>query len=122
MGDPTVDNVLAHGRETGSLHAAACLAGVPAPVAVWQRVDAVKRWLRHALHAATKAEPAAAAAAEWLLDNSFQVQRAAIQIKQDLPPGFYRRLRSLADEAGLREPLAACRTGLPAEHRGELLG
>src|ERR1700733_8344095 len=36
-------------------------------------------------------------AAEWLLDNYHPVEKQDRQIRQDLPPGFYRQLPKLAD-------------------------
>ncbi|MCK9994351.1 MAG: cyclic beta-1,2-glucan synthetase, partial [Alphaproteobacteria bacterium] len=60
-------------------------------------------WLERAREAAATAEPDATKAAEWLLDNDYQVERAAKQIQEDMPPQFYRNLQSLttAEEKGL---------------------
>ena len=46
--------------------------------------------------AAASAEPSNSSAAEWLLDNGYQVQRAVLQIAEDLPSGFYCKLRTIA--------------------------
>ena len=102
--DPS-DPVLARARETGQIHAEWCGAGRPVAVPVWSDVERIKRWLRQALEAAGQAEPAASSAAEWLLDNGFRVQRAVLQVAQDLPNGFYNRLRPLADGPAKGEPL-----------------
>jgi cyclic beta-1,2-glucan synthetase len=67
------------------------------PIQAWSRLDELKPWLKLALIAASSAEPKNASAAEWLLDNDFQVRRAIIQIGDDLPPGFYARLPQLVD-------------------------
>ncbi|WP_235536413.1 MULTISPECIES: GH36-type glycosyl hydrolase domain-containing protein [unclassified Sphingomonas] len=50
------------------------------------------------------ADPKNASAAEWLLDNDFQVRRAILQIREDLPPGFYARLPGLDDEDSAGRP------------------
>ncbi|WP_370125583.1 glycosyltransferase family 2 protein [Sinorhizobium fredii] len=54
-------------------------------------------WLEQARTAASDPPPGAVKAAEWLLNNDYQVQRAVLQIEQDLPVGFYERLPSLED-------------------------
>jgi cyclic beta-1,2-glucan synthetase len=46
---------------------------------------------------ATEAQQAITPAAEWLLDNFHVVDEQIREIKQDLPPGFYRRLPKLAE-------------------------
>lgn len=51
------------------------------------------------------AEPASSSAAEWLLDNAHQVQRAILQVKHDLPAGFYRRLKPIVGGLADQEPL-----------------
>ena len=38
-------------------------------------------------------------AAEWLLDNYHLVEEQIREIRQDLPPGFYRMLPKLAERA-----------------------
>ncbi len=46
---------------------------------------------------ATRAQQSITPAAEWLLDNFHVIDEQVREIKQDLPPGFYRRLPKLAD-------------------------
>jgi len=65
--------------------AIASLAGLPA----------MSEWLSDA-HTVLPKETSAAKAAEWLLDNSYIIQRAVRQIRKDLPPGYYARLPALA--------------------------
>ncbi|MDE8653686.1 GH36-type glycosyl hydrolase domain-containing protein [Novosphingobium album (ex Liu et al. 2023)] len=112
------DPVAGHAWETGKAHAPLRGAGPPRPIAIWQRIERIGQWLRDALDAAAVAEPSAATAAEWLLDNGYQVQRAALLIKQDLPPGFYRKLCVLASASAPREPrvLALAHDLLHATH------
>ena len=43
-------------------------------------------------------------AAEWLLDNFFVVQQTIRQIREDLPPGYYRELPKLQNSAWLNIP------------------
>ncbi len=58
---------------------------------------AVERWLTAARMASRKPAPEVAKAAEWLLDNDYQVNRALRQIRKDLPRDFYAKLPALAD-------------------------
>ena len=43
-------------------------------------------------------------AAEWLLDNFFVVQQAIRQVREDMPPGYYRQLPKLANPAWANIP------------------
>ncbi|TIO77185.1 glucoamylase family protein [Mesorhizobium sp.] len=54
-------------------------------------------WLQQARAVAANPSPDAAKAAEWLLDNTYHVERAVRQIAQDLPSRFYRGLPSLGN-------------------------
>jgi cyclic beta-1,2-glucan synthetase len=88
----------------GSLEAAAqefreCheVAGRPArDLPVRSRLVALPEWLERARAACAEPPPEATKAAEWLLDNDYLMQRAVLQIQEDLPAGFYRQLPSLA--------------------------
>lgn len=66
-----------------------------APVAAWSDLSEMKAWLERAIAAAADTDIKNAQAAEWLLDNDFQVQRAILQISEDMPRGFYDRLPSI---------------------------
>jgi cyclic beta-1,2-glucan synthetase len=88
-------------RELAELHA---VSNRPAQaIAVWAHLRLLPQWLERAREASTDPPESAAKAAEWLLDNDYQVQRALQQVKNDLPAGFYARLPSLAggDSDGL---------------------
>lgn len=113
-----LDPVVARAKETGQIHAIGCGGGKPLRVAVWADVENVKRWLRRALEAAASAEPAASSSSEWLLDNAFQVQRAVLLVKEDMPSGFYLRLRPLREGPAKGEPcvLAMAHDLLHATH------
>jgi cyclic beta-1,2-glucan synthetase len=67
----------------------------PRSVAAWAHIDAISEWLDRARLYCVDPEPKAAKAAEWLLDNDYQVSRAARRIREDLPPDFYRKLPCL---------------------------
>ena len=117
------DPVAGHAWETGKAHGARRGFGEPSPIPAWQHVDRIGAWLHAALKAAAAAEPAAAepaaaAAAERLLDNGYQVQRAVLLVAEDLPPGFYQRLRPLPSGSAQREPrvLALAHDLLHATH------
>ena len=68
----------------------------PRPLPAWSKLRAAEAWLRSARLACRDAPPEAAKAAEWLLDNDFQIARAIRQISQDLPQSYYVRLPALA--------------------------
>lgn len=69
----------------------------PEPVAVWEQIAAVRRWLKDVRLACVDPPPEAGKAAEWLLDNDYQVHRALRQIDKDLPASFYRQLPALVE-------------------------
>jgi len=46
--------------------------------------------------AASRVQPARSYASDWLLDNYYMVERTLRQIREDMPPGFYRQLPKLA--------------------------
>jgi cyclic beta-1,2-glucan synthetase len=76
------------------------------------------RWLDRARALLADPAPETAKAAEWLLDNDYLVERAIRQIKEDLPPGFYRRLPGLAQgtERGLPRAYVLAHGFLRASH------
>jgi len=69
------------------------------PVAAWKQIADVQRWLCDVRRACVDPPPAAGKAAEWLLDNDYQVHRALRQIARDLPQNFYRQLPALTGQA-----------------------
>ncbi|AKH43957.1 cyclic beta-1,2-glucan synthetase [Altererythrobacter atlanticus] len=71
----------------------------PLPIPAWARLEAGFDWLHDVRCACVEAPPEAGKAAEWLLDNDYQIHRALRQIKKDLPHSFYSRLPALASEA-----------------------
>ena len=72
----------------------------PAALPIWEALPALKLWLDKAIAAAGVAGPQNTSAAEWLLDNDFQVQRAIRQVGEDLPLQFYKRLPAVVEEDG----------------------
>jgi cyclic beta-1,2-glucan synthetase len=105
------DDVLSQNVHRGPLEAAASELGeryrvttrAPLPVAVWAHIGAVRAWLKHASSVCANPPSDLSKAAEWLLDNDYQIERTLGQIEKDLPPKFYRRLPRLTgtDEEGL---------------------
>lgn len=91
--------------ETATRHQLTGLIGRSAPLPIWAHLDAMKDWLARARQAATQADQRGSAAAEWLLDNDYQIQRAILQIGEGLPKAFYAKLPGLAED-GLRRPRA----------------
>ncbi len=76
--------------------------GPPAAAPCWSEITAAVAWLARARTLLSDPEGHAAKAAEWLLDNEYVVQRAVLQIRQDLPAGFYRQLPALARPGSIR--------------------
>ncbi|QLC26483.1 cellobiose phosphorylase [Parasphingopyxis algicola] len=75
------------------------LADKPAtPIPAWDALSQTQGWLHDVRLACVDPPPDATKAAEWLLDNDYQIHRALRQIKQDLPRRFYDRLPALAGE------------------------
>ena len=67
-------------------------------LSVWESISSLHKWLMRAREAARTADSRNAVAAEWLLDNDYHVQRAILQIGEDLPATFYARLPGIAGE------------------------
>src|SRR3546814_3808847 len=82
------DPISGAAADTAARHQLTGLISRSAPLMAWTRLDAMKGWLTKARLAAGKAEPHASSAAEWLLDNDYQIQRAILQIREDLPQEF----------------------------------
>ncbi|WP_254908037.1 hypothetical protein [Sphingobium sp. GW456-12-10-14-TSB1] len=97
------DPIVGAADEAASRHQLTGLIGNSAPLPIWSHLDAMKDWLTRARQEAAQADRHGSAAAEWLLDNDYQIQRAILQIREDLPAEFYAKLPGLA-EAGLRRP------------------
>ena len=113
---PTVSPFEVAASELCAAHSISALK--PKAIPVWAELESLRHWLGEALAAAQTAGPTTAAAAQWLLDNDFHVQRAIRQVKQDLPERFYRRLPSLASgqEQGLPRIFLVAHGLLQASH------
>ncbi len=90
----------------------------PEPVPAWHHIDDAAEWLTRARKACASAPTDAGKAAEWLLDNDYQVYRAIRQIKEDLPPSFYVKLPALeaAPKSGFPRVFALAHTLLKITH------
>ncbi|MEH6758655.1 MAG: glucoamylase family protein [Parasphingorhabdus sp.] len=73
-------------------------------VPAWQEIGKTNDWLNEARKACANAPSEAAKAAEWLLDNDYQVYRAIRQIKEDLPLSFYKQLPALMVDGEAKYP------------------
>lgn len=56
-----------------------------------EQEEALRAVYRHFV-GATETQVALSYAAEWILDNFYVVEQALRQVRQDMPPGYYRRL------------------------------
>ena len=75
-----------------------------APLTVWTHTGSMTAWLAEARRLCADPPPDATKAAEWLLDNDYQIQRAIAQVQRDLPAQFYRRLPSLVNAGEEKYP------------------
>jgi len=78
--------------------------GSASPLPAWSEARATASWLHDIRIACTDPPPEAGKAAEWLLDNDYQIHRALRQIRQDLPASFYDRLPALECGVGRTVP------------------
>jgi len=69
----------------------------PMPLDVLQKIDALPDWLESLRRFCVEPRPDHARAADWLLDNDYQISRAIREIRQDMPANFYNRLHVMAD-------------------------
>lgn len=90
----------------------------PQDVPVRNNLRALSQWLQQLQTVCLTAEPQATKAAEWILDNYFQVERAIRQIRKDMPNAFYLRLPSLEgpDHKGLPRVFCLAHGLLDATH------
>ena len=116
--DGTPGSIAAAASETSQRHACWSCTAIAVPIPAWKEIDALAGWLGNATRAASCAEPQDLPAAEWLLDNAYQVQRAMRLIHEDLTPGFYRRLPALAagEAAGMPRLLALAHDAIHTMH------
>ena len=75
----------------------------PGSISSLARLSEMAGWMRDA-HAILPKQPGVPKATEWLMDNAYVVERAIRQIRDDLPPGYYRRLPALAMDDESRPP------------------
>jgi len=73
----------------------------PGSIPSLSALSAMPRWLSDA-HTILPQEPAAAQAAEWLMDNAYLVERAVLRVREDLPHDYYSRLPALAVDGSPR--------------------
>ena len=85
-GDPAAGNLAATHRLSS---------GPPAPVALLDTLPSLSEWLTGALRYCRTPAREHNRAADWLLDNDYQVIRAIRRLNEDLPRDFYRRLPAL---------------------------
>ena len=78
--------------------------GPPSELACYQSLSALPEFLNRVRAYCQKPPPDQLRAADWLLDNDYQVARAIRLVKKDLPAGFYRRLPGLAAPKGKNIP------------------
>ena len=81
------------------------------------KLDAIHDWVSRALAAARAADPDNLSAAEWMLDNDYELRRALRQIRADMTPAFLNRLRALPPQGVVAGPgQTDRRAGAPRIH------
>ena len=70
-------------------------AGPPAKLDAYRSLSALPDWLDKVRRYCQNPEPDHSRAADWLLDNDYQVARALRRLQEDLPVSFYKRLPAL---------------------------
>jgi len=78
--------------------------GPPNELAIYRGLSLLPDWLDKAKAYCADPPPAHNRAADWLLDNSYQVVRAIRRLDSDLPRPFYRRLPVGHDPSGRSAP------------------
>ncbi|MEQ9038888.1 MAG: glucoamylase family protein [Silicimonas sp.] len=78
----------------------------PDQLPIFRSMSSLSDWLERLLDYCSDPAPGHRRAADWLLDNDYQVARAIRRLKEDLPPRFYMRLRAVNDEFDGRVPRA----------------
>jgi len=76
----------------------------PAPLGIYSHLRRLPDWLERVRHYALDPDPAHARAADWLLDNDYQIARAVRRLGEDLPPAFFSRLTTAEGADGARLP------------------
>lgn len=74
------------------------------PLPVYRSLNALPSWLERLRRYCRDPASEHTRAADWLLDNDYQVTRAIRQIERDLPPQFYDRLDHVACQGGSSAP------------------
>lgn len=78
--------------------------GRPDIVPVYRALPQLPDWLKRVRGYCQDPSQDHVRAADWLLDNDYQVARAIRQVKEDLPPDYYRQLLALDAQRGARFP------------------
>jgi cyclic beta-1,2-glucan synthetase len=89
------DMRLKEGRELARSHRLA--KGRPVELDCYRKISDLPDWLEKVRLYCQTPHPEHNRAADWFLDNNYQVMRAIRQLRQDLPDSFYRRLTPLDD-------------------------
>tara|TARA_R110002110_G_scaffold181964_1_gene388376 strand:- start:103 stop:8574 length:8472 start_codon:yes stop_codon:yes gene_type:complete len=80
------------------------VAGPPAMIDGLRAVSSLTGWLERVRRYCADPAPEYSRAADWLLDNDYQIARAFRRLKEDMPPDYYRKLVALDEPKGANLP------------------
>lgn len=80
------------------------IAGPPATLKVLSVLPSLTRWLEDVRHYCEDPASDYVQAADWLLDNDYQIVRALRRLKEDMPTSFYQQLPALDEHQGAGIP------------------
>ena len=114
--EPHQDPLVAAARELQQSHKIGSAS--PSMVPILAHLPTLSGWIARLPDVCARATPEASKAADWLLDNRYQIKRAVRQIHEDLPPRFHRRLPRLesTDRKGTPRIFALAEGFLAATH------
>ena len=92
----------------------AVVPGPPEVLEIYRALPTLDVWFAAVLAFCANPPSDHARAADWVLDNDYQVKRALRRLKKDLPQHFYAKLPALAGAtgAGIPRTYAIAQTGL----------
>ena len=93
------------GPEADALHHRV-VSGPPTFLDIYRVLPTLGEWFERVRRYCSEPPPSQERAADWILDNDYQILRALRRLDEDFPPQFYQRLPALAQPDGAGTPHA----------------